>query len=60
MQALAPFVPVILIIDIGLAFILRLFPSNLAGNESKLKGDASIGILTPLEFSCFKGTGSTN
>ena len=60
MQALAPFVLVILIIDIGLAFILRFFPSNLAGNESKLQGDVSIGIWTPFEFSRFKGTGSTN
>ena len=29
------------------------YPSNLAGNESKLQGDASIGIMTPLEFSRF-------
>ena len=31
MQALAPFVLVILIIDIGLAFILRFFPLQLGG-----------------------------
>ena len=45
-----------------IGFYLTLFsPSNLAGNESKLQGDASIlASCTPLEFSRFKGTGFTN
>ena len=59
MQALAPFVLVKLIIDIGSAFT-PFFASNLAGNESKLQGETSIGIMTSLEFPRFKGTGSTN